>query len=56
MTQDGVKLDKEPKFAKLAYSDSGAYECEVAMGPLSQKASFELVVKGKALKGILRVA
>lgn len=45
--QDNVKIDKEPKFTKLTYSDSGRYECEVTMGPLSRKASFELVVEGR---------
>ncbi|XP_041850045.1 CD166 antigen homolog A-like isoform X2 [Melanotaenia boesemani] len=45
-TKDNGKLDKEPKFNQLAYSDSGVYECEVTMGPLSRKASFELVVEG----------
>lgn len=44
--QDNVKLDKEPTFKKLTYADSGLYECEVTMGPLSRKASFELVVEG----------
>ncbi|KAF0022190.1 hypothetical protein F2P81_025556 [Scophthalmus maximus] len=44
-TKDNVKLDKEPKFAKLTYSDSGRYECKVTMGNLSRKASFELLVK-----------
>ncbi|CAB1417481.1 unnamed protein product [Pleuronectes platessa] len=45
-TKDNVKLNKEPKFTKLTYSDSGLYECKVKMGHLSQKASFELLVKG----------
>lgn len=45
-TKNNVKLDKEPKFTKLTYSDSGRYECEVTMGLLSRKASFELVVEG----------
>lgn len=45
-TKDNVKLDKEPKFAKLTYADSGRYECEVTMGLLSRKASFELAVEG----------
>ncbi|XP_053177192.1 CD166 antigen homolog A-like [Scomber japonicus] len=45
-TKDNVKLDKEPKFNKLAYSDSGLYECKVEMGPLLRKASFQLVVEG----------
>ncbi|XP_035011161.1 CD166 antigen homolog isoform X2 [Hippoglossus stenolepis] len=45
-TKDNVKLNKEPKFTKLTYSDSGLYECKVKMGQLSQKASFELLVKG----------
>lgn len=45
-TKDNIKLDKEPAFPKVTYSDSGRYECNVMMGLLSQKASFELVVKG----------
>ena len=45
--QDNVKLDKEPKFTKVIFSESGRYECEVTMGLLSRKASFELVVEGK---------
>lgn len=45
-TKDGVKLDGEPNLTKLAYSQSGFYECEVTMGSLSRKASFELVVEG----------
>ncbi|XP_060928509.1 CD166 antigen homolog A-like [Limanda limanda] len=48
-TKDNVKLNKEPKFTKLTYSDSGLYECTVKMGHLSQKASFELLVKGAAV-------
>lgn len=32
---------------KVTYSDSGKYECDVTMGPLSRKALFELVVEGK---------
>ncbi|XP_035536063.1 CD166 antigen homolog A-like [Morone saxatilis] len=45
-TKNNVKLDKEPKFTKVTYADSGRYECEVSIGPLSRKASFELVVEG----------
>lgn len=45
--QDNVKLNKEPKFTKVTYSDSGRYECDVTMGLLNQKASFELVVEGE---------
>ncbi|XP_070685207.1 CD166 antigen homolog A-like [Pempheris klunzingeri] len=45
-TKDNIKLDKEPEFTKLTYSDSGRYECEVTMGLLSRKASFELLVEG----------
>uniref|UniRef100_A0A8C4EKP2 Activated leukocyte cell adhesion molecule b n=1 Tax=Dicentrarchus labrax TaxID=13489 RepID=A0A8C4EKP2_DICLA len=45
-TKDNLKLDKEPKFTKVTYADSGRYECEVTMGLLSRKASFELVVEG----------
>lgn len=48
--QDNVKLDKEPKFTKVIFSESGHYECEVTMGLLSRKASFKLVVEGKAQK------
>ncbi|XP_034024984.1 CD166 antigen homolog isoform X2 [Thalassophryne amazonica] len=45
-TKDDVHLEKQPKFDKLTYSDSGRYECDVTMGPLSRKASFELLVEG----------
>lgn len=45
-TKDNVKLDKEPKFTKLTYTDSGIYEYTVTMGELTEKASFELVVQG----------
>ncbi|XP_077422536.1 CD166 antigen homolog A-like isoform X2 [Vanacampus margaritifer] len=45
-TKDNVKLDKEPKFNKLKYSDSGRYESEVKMGAMSKKESFDLVVEG----------
>ncbi|XP_033952622.1 CD166 antigen homolog A-like isoform X1 [Pseudochaenichthys georgianus] len=45
-TKDNVKLDKEPKFAKLTFADSGHYECEVTLGLLNQKASLELTVEG----------
>lgn len=44
--KDNIKLDKEPKFTKLIYTDAGFYEYEVTMGALSEKASFELVVQG----------
>ncbi|KAJ0063747.1 hypothetical protein NL108_006689, partial [Boleophthalmus pectinirostris] len=49
-TKDKVKLDQEPTFTKLTYSDTGLYECEVTMGALTEKVSFELIVQGKALK------
>ncbi|KAM4743075.1 CD166 antigen homolog A-like isoform 1-T2 [Anableps anableps] len=42
----GVKMNKEPKKTKLAYSDAGFYELEVTMGPLRKKASFHLTVEG----------
>uniref|UniRef100_A0A3P8SAT8 Activated leukocyte cell adhesion molecule b n=1 Tax=Amphiprion percula TaxID=161767 RepID=A0A3P8SAT8_AMPPE len=45
-TKDNIMLDKEPEFAALTYSDSGSYECEVTMGLLSRKASFDLIVEG----------
>lgn len=45
-TKDGVEMEKEPNLNKLTYSQSGVYECEVTMGPLSRKASFKLLVEG----------
>ncbi|XP_057695957.1 CD166 antigen homolog A-like isoform X1 [Corythoichthys intestinalis] len=45
-TKDNVKMDKEPTFNKLQYSDSGHYESEVKMGALTEKASFDLIVEG----------
>lgn len=36
-------------FTKLTFSDSGHYECDVTMGPLSRKASFKLIVEGKCI-------
>ncbi|XP_057684872.1 CD166 antigen homolog A-like isoform X2 [Corythoichthys intestinalis] len=45
-TKDNVKMDKEPSFKKLKYSDSGYYEGEVKMGALTEKASFDLIVEG----------
>ncbi|XP_020784396.1 CD166 antigen homolog A-like [Boleophthalmus pectinirostris] len=45
-TKDKVKLDQEPTFTKLTYSDTGLYECEVTMGALTEKVSFELIVQG----------
>ncbi|KAM8902951.1 CD166 antigen homolog isoform 2-T2 [Spinachia spinachia] len=44
--KDNVKLDKEPMFAELTYTDSGRYECEVKMGGISQKVFLELTVEG----------
>lgn len=49
LLQDNVKLDKEPRFTEVTYSDSGSYECSVTMGLLSRKTWFELVVEGKGL-------
>uniref|UniRef100_A0A1A7WML6 Activated leukocyte cell adhesion molecule b n=1 Tax=Iconisemion striatum TaxID=60296 RepID=A0A1A7WML6_9TELE len=45
-TKERSELHKEPKFAKLTYSDSGVYECEVTLKTLRRKASFHLVVEG----------
>ncbi|XP_019729860.1 activated leukocyte cell adhesion molecule b isoform X1 [Hippocampus comes] len=45
-TKDNVKLDKEPEFTELKYSDSGRYESDVKMGALSKKVFFDLVVEG----------
>lgn len=53
LIQNNVKLDKQPKFTKLTYSDSGHYECKVTMGLLTRKASFDLVVEGEDSKETL---
>ncbi|XP_029964400.1 CD166 antigen homolog A-like isoform X1 [Salarias fasciatus] len=45
-TKDGAEMEKKPDLNKLTYSQSGVYECEVTMGPLRRKASFQLVVEG----------
>lgn len=45
-TKNNDKWDKQPTFTQLTYSDAGFYECEVTMGELNEKASFELVVQG----------
>lgn len=45
--QDNGKLDKQPVFHQLKYSDSGFYVCEVSMGMgIKQTRSFQLVVEG----------
>ncbi|KAK7905193.1 hypothetical protein WMY93_017800 [Mugilogobius chulae] len=36
-TKDNIKLDKEPNFTKLTYTDAGLYEYEVTMGALIEK-------------------
>lgn len=46
------KQNSAPKFTKLAYSDSGFYECKVTMENLERTASFELVVTGESLKEV----
>uniref|UniRef100_A0A3Q2QC40 Activated leukocyte cell adhesion molecule b n=1 Tax=Fundulus heteroclitus TaxID=8078 RepID=A0A3Q2QC40_FUNHE len=45
-TKGGVKMNKEPKNTKLAYSDAGLYELVVTMGTLRREASFHLIVQG----------
>ncbi|KAJ8006286.1 hypothetical protein DPEC_G00126750 [Dallia pectoralis] len=45
-TKDNIKLDKQPKFDKLTYADTGKYEVVVTMGTLIKKATFELIVEG----------
>ncbi|KAM4590302.1 CD166 antigen homolog A-like [Fundulus diaphanus] len=45
-TKGGVKMNKEPKNTKLAYSDAGLYELVVTMGTLRRAASFHLIVEG----------
>ncbi|XP_013867850.1 activated leukocyte cell adhesion molecule b [Austrofundulus limnaeus] len=50
------KQSSEPKFTKLAYSDSGFYECKVTMENLERTASFELVVTGAPkIKGLKEI-
>ncbi|XP_029375784.1 CD166 antigen homolog A [Echeneis naucrates] len=41
------KTVKEPAFSSLTYADTGVYLCEVSMGGLTRRQSFELVVEGK---------
>ncbi|KAM3868720.1 CD166 antigen homolog A [Diretmus argenteus] len=45
-TKDG-KVTKAPAFGQLAYADAGVYVCEVTMGGLRRRQSFELVVEGE---------
>ncbi|XDV32473.1 hypothetical protein PO909_003275 [Leuciscus waleckii] len=40
------KLDSQPEFDKLKYSDSGVYECVVSMAGLKKTRTFELIVQG----------
>lgn len=48
--QNNAKLDKQPDFTKLGYSDSGRYEWTVTVGHITRTASFDLTVEGKGLK------
>ncbi|XP_036392323.1 CD166 antigen homolog isoform X1 [Megalops cyprinoides] len=45
-TKDNTKLEKQPRFDKLKYADSGNYVCEVSTAGLTQRRSFRLVVEG----------
>ncbi|KAI1893508.1 hypothetical protein AGOR_G00124440 [Albula goreensis] len=45
-TKDNDKLDKQPRFDKLKYADTGNYVCEFSMDGLTQRRSFRLVVEG----------
>uniref|UniRef100_I3JYV3 Activated leukocyte cell adhesion molecule b n=1 Tax=Oreochromis niloticus TaxID=8128 RepID=I3JYV3_ORENI len=46
-TKNNTKLDKQPDFTKLGYSDSGRYEWTVTVGHITRTASFDLTVEGK---------
>ncbi|KAJ8368302.1 hypothetical protein SKAU_G00083300 [Synaphobranchus kaupii] len=45
-TKDDEKLEKQPKFDKLKYADSGNYVCEFSVAGLTQIRSFRLVIEG----------
>ncbi|CAJ1064519.1 CD166 antigen homolog A [Xyrichtys novacula] len=45
-TKNG-KPETEPNLSKLAYADAGVYVCELSMGGLTRRQSFELGVEGK---------
>uniref|UniRef100_A0A8D2ZPF9 Activated leukocyte cell adhesion molecule a n=1 Tax=Scophthalmus maximus TaxID=52904 RepID=A0A8D2ZPF9_SCOMX len=44
-TKNG-KASTVPEFSKLTYADTGVYLCEVSMGGLTRRQSFQLVVEG----------
>lgn len=48
-TKNNTKLDKQPDFTKLGYSDSGRYEWTVTVGHITRTASFDLTVEGPAV-------
>ncbi|KAL4608718.1 CD166 antigen isoform X2 [Arapaima gigas] len=48
-TKDNNKLDKQPEFDQLKYSDSGIYECVASMEGITEKRSFQLAVEGKPM-------
>uniref|UniRef100_A0A8D2ZPE3 Activated leukocyte cell adhesion molecule a n=1 Tax=Scophthalmus maximus TaxID=52904 RepID=A0A8D2ZPE3_SCOMX len=45
-TKNG-KASTVPEFSKLTYADTGVYLCEVSMGGLTRRQSFQLVVEGR---------
>ncbi|XP_064157968.1 CD166 antigen homolog isoform X1 [Anguilla rostrata] len=45
-TKDGENLEKQPRFDRLKYADSGSYACQFSMAGLTQRRSFTLVVEG----------
>ncbi|XP_042595318.1 CD166 antigen homolog A-like isoform X1 [Cyprinus carpio] len=50
-----AKLNSQPKFDKLMYSDSGVYECVVSMAGLKKTHTFELVVEGSpVIKNLIK--
>ncbi|XP_050976899.1 CD166 antigen homolog A isoform X1 [Labeo rohita] len=45
-TKDNRKLDKQPDFSTVTYSDAGLYVCEVSIEGIKRSLSFELTVEG----------
>ncbi|XP_073685898.1 CD166 antigen homolog A [Garra rufa] len=45
-TKNNRKLDKQPDFTTLTYSDAGLYVCDVSIEGIKRSLSFELTVEG----------
>ncbi|KAJ8347635.1 hypothetical protein SKAU_G00262240 [Synaphobranchus kaupii] len=55
-TKDNGKLDKQPKFDNLKYSDTGLYVCQFSMAGIKQSRSFQLTVQGQpTIKSITKI-